>query len=240
MLEQLKAQVCAANKSLADYGLVLFTWGNVSGIDRDSGLVVIKPSGVEYSALTPEDMTVVDLDGKKVEGLLNPSSDTPTHVELYKAFPEIGGITHTHSLWATSFAQAGRSIRPYGTTHADYFAGEVPCTRQMTRDEIEQDYESNTGKVIIETYKKVDYREVPAVLVSSHAPFVWGKDAHDSVHNSVVLENIAQMAYNTEMLGLDAPGVEHKVSTMSKTLHHKHYYRKHGAGAYYGQGGDNK
>lgn len=240
MLEQLKAQVCAANKSLADYALVLFTWGNVSGIDRESGFVVIKPSGVEYSALTPEDMVVVDLDGKRVEGCLNPSSDTPTHVELYKAFPEIGGITHTHSLWATSFAQAGRSIRPYGTTHADYFAGEIPCTRQMKKEEIERDYESNTGLVIVETFEKLDYREIPAVLVSSHAPFVWGKDAEESVHNSVVLENISQMAFNTELLGTYALRVQLYVGTMPDTLLKKHYYRKHGAGAYYGQGGDKK
>ena len=194
MLEDLKQKVYEANMLLPKYGLVTFTWGNVSAVDRESGLVVIKPSGVDYETMKPEDMVVVDLDGNRVEGKLKPSSDTPTHIELYKAFDNIGGIVHTHSRWATVFAQAGRGINAYGTTHGDYFYGEIPVTRLMTPEEIAEEYEKETGKVIAETFKDKDPDMIPAVLVNSHGPFTWGKDAAEAVHNAVVLEETAMMA----------------------------------------------
>ncbi|MCI8789785.1 MAG: L-ribulose-5-phosphate 4-epimerase [Lachnospiraceae bacterium] len=230
MLEELKKIVCEANLDLPKYGLVTFTWGNVSAIDRQSGLFVIKPSGVEYDKLTPEDMVVVDLECKKVEGRYNPSSDTATHAELYKAFPEIGGIVHTHSSYATSWAQAGRSIPCYGTTHADYIYGEVPCIRCLNAEEIAEDYEKNTGRLIVEEFLRMckDPLSVPAVLCKNHGPFAWGRDAHDAVHNAVVLEEVAKMAYRTE-------SINHHVQSAPQELMDKHYYRKHGANAYYGQ-----
>ncbi len=228
MLEELKQIVCKANLELPKYGLVTFTWGNVSGIDREKGLVVIKPSGVEYDNMKPEDMVVVDLDGKVVEGKYKPSSDTPTHVALYKAFPNIGGVVHTHSRWATSWAQAGRGIPAYGTTHGDYFYGEIPCTRKMTVEEIRGEYEKETGNVIIETFEGKSADDIPAVLVHSHGPFTWGTDPHNAVHNAVVLEELAFMAFHTEAI---QPGKE----TMQQELLDKHYLRKHGANAYYGQ-----
>ncbi len=275
MLEKLKEEVYRANMELPKYGLVTFTWGNVSGIDRESGLFVIKPSGVDYDKLTPEDMVVVDLEGNRVEGKYNPSSDTPTHVELYKAFPEIGGIVHTHSSWATSWAQAGRSIPCYGTTHADYIYGEVPCVRykafpeiggivhthsswatswaqagrsipcygtthadyiygevpcvrNLTKEEIDEAYEKNTGVLIAEYFKDKDYNAVPAVLCKNHGPFTWGKDAHEAVHNAVVLEEVAKMASRCEQINPE-------VKPAPQELQDKHYYRKHGANAYYGQ-----
>ena len=230
MLEQLKEIVCKANLELPKYGLVTFTWGNVSAIDRKTGLVVIKPSGVEYDGMKPEDMVVVDLDGKVVEGKYKPSSDTPTHVALYKAFPALGGIVHTHSRWATTFAQAKVGIPALGTTHGDYFYGEIPCTRLMTPEEIAGEYEKETGNVIIETFqvKNTDPAQVPAVLVASHGPFAWGKDAMEAVHNAVVLEEVAFMALNAIQLN---PGI----GPMQQELLDKHYLRKHGANAYYGQ-----
>lgn len=200
MLEELKKAVYEANMDLPRYGLVTFTWGNVSGIDRERGLFVIKPSGVDYEKLSPEDMVVMDLDGNKVEGKYNPSSDTATHVELYKAFPEIGGIVHTHSSYATSWAQAGRSIPCYGTTHADYMYGEIPCLRCLTKEEIDGAYEENTGRLIVDAYRELgkDIMAVPAVLCKNHGPFAWGKDAHEAVHNAVVLEEVAKMAYRAD------------------------------------------
>lgn len=230
MLQELKRQVYEANMLLPKYGLVTFTWGNVSAIDRESGLFVIKPSGVEYESMKPEDMVVMDLNGNRVEGKLRPSSDTPTHLELYKAFPEIGGIVHTHSSYATSWAQAGRSIPCYGTTHADYIYGEVPCVRCLTKEEIDEAYETNTGKLIVSEFKrrKKEIMAVPAVLCKNHGPFIWGKDAKDAVHNAVVLEEVAKMAYRTE-------SINSKVEPAPQELQDKHYYRKHGAGAYYGQ-----
>ena len=230
MLQELKRQVYEANMLLPKYGLVTFTWGNVSAIDRESGLFVIKPSGVEYESMKPEDMVVMDLNGNRVEGKLRPSSDTPTHLELYKAFPEIGGIVHTHSSYATSWAQAGRSIPCYGTTHADYIYGEVPCVRCLTKEEIDEAYETNTGKLIVAEFKrrKKEIMAVPAVLCKNHGPFTWGKDAKDAVHNAVVLEEVAKMAYRTE-------SINSKVEPAPQELQDKHYYRKHGAGAYYGQ-----
>ena len=215
---------------LPKYGLVTFTWGNVSAIDRESGLFVIKPSGVEYESMKPEDMVVMDLNGNHVEGKLRPSSDTPTHLELYKAFPEIGGIVHTHSSYATSWAQAGRSIPCYGTTHADYIYGEVPCVRCLTKEEIDEAYETNTGKLIVSEFKrrKKEIMAVPAVLCKNHGPFTWGMDAKDAVHNAVVLEEVAKMAYRTE-------SINSKVEPAPQELQDKHYYRKHGVGAYYGQ-----
>ncbi|MDI9241780.1 L-ribulose-5-phosphate 4-epimerase [Fusibacillus kribbianus] len=228
MLEALKQKVYEANMDLPKYGLVVFTWGNVSAIDRESGLVVIKPSGVNYETMKPEDMVVVDLEGNVVEGSLRPSSDTPTHVELYKAFPNVGGIVHTHSPWATSWAQAGRGIPCYGTTHADYFYGEIPCARVLTPEEVEEAYEKNTGKVIIEAFEDRDPMSVPGVLCTSHGPFSWGKDAAEAVHNAVVLEEVAKMATRTEMLN---PQVKPAVQYVQD----KHYFRKHGPGAYYGQ-----
>jgi len=229
MLEELKEKVCRANLELPKYGLVTFTWGNVSGVDRERGLMVIKPSGVEYDNMTPEDMVVVSLStGEKVEGKWKPSSDTDTHVALYNAFPDIGGVVHTHSRWATSWAQAGRGIPAYGTTHGDYFYGEIPCTRKMTPEEIAGRYELETGNVIIETFKEKSAKDIPAVLVHSHGPFAWGKDPHNAVHNAVVLEELAFMAFHTEAL---MPGKE----PMQQELLDKHYLRKHGKYAYYGQ-----
>lgn len=230
MLQELKRQVYEANMLLPKYGLVTFTWGNVSAIDRERGLFVIKPSGVEYESMKPEDMVVMDLNGNRVEGKLRPSSDTPTHLELYKAFPEIGGIVHTHSSYATSWAQAGRSIPCYGTTHADYIYGEVPCVRCLTKEEIDEAYETNTGKLIVSEFKrsKKEIMAVPAVLCKNHGPFTWGKDAKDAVHNAVVLEEVAKMAYRTE-------SINSKVEPAPQELQDKHYYRKHGADAYYGQ-----
>ena len=229
MLEKLKETVCKANLELPKYGLVAFTWGNVSGVDRESGLMVIKPSGVEYDNMSAEDMVVVSLKtGEKVEGKWKPSSDTATHVALYNAFPEIGGIVHTHSRWATSFAQAGRGIPAYGTTHGDYFYGEIPCTRKMTPEEIGGEYEKETGNVIIETFKGIDENTIPAVLVNSHGPFSWGSDPGNAVHNAVVLEELAFMALQTEVLNPD-------VKVMQQELLDKHFLRKHGKNAYYGQ-----
>ena len=229
MLESLKELVCKANLELPKYGLVTFTWGNVSGVDRKSGLMVIKPSGVEYDNMTAEDMVVVSLEtGEKVEGKWKPSSDTATHVALYNAFPEIGGIVHTHSRWATSFAQAGRGIPAYGTTHGDYFYGEIPCTRKMTPEEIGGEYEKETGNVIIETFRGIDENTIPAVLVNSHGPFSWGTDPENAVHNAVVLEELAFMALQTEALN---PSVK----PIQQELLDKHFLRKHGKNAYYGQ-----
>jgi L-ribulose-5-phosphate 4-epimerase len=229
MLERLKKEVYEANMLLPKYKLVTFTWGNVSAIDRETGLIVIKPSGVDYEKMGPEDMVVVNLSGEVVEGKYKPSSDTPTHVKLYNDFPEVGGIVHTHSRWATIFAQAGKCIKPYGTTQADYFYNEIPCTRDMTPEEIKVDYEYNTGEVIVEAFKNLNPTHVPAVLVKNHGPFTWGKDAMDAVHNSVVLEEVAMMAWNTEVL------TKHTVEAMPKELIEKHFMRKHGPNAYYGQ-----
>lgn len=229
MLEKLKEQVCQANLQLPKHGLVTFTWGNVSEIDRASGLVVIKPSGVAYDDMKPDDMVIVALEtGKVVEGKLKPSSDTPTHLELYKAFPNIGGVVHTHSRWATSFAQAGRGIAPLGTTHGDYFYGEIPCTRKMTPAEIQGEYEKETGLVIKETFQGRNPDSIPAVLVYSHGPFAWGRDAMDAVHNAVVLEEVAFMNIQTMLLMPD-------IQPMQPELLDKHYLRKHGKNAYYGQ-----
>lgn len=229
MLEQLKRTVWEENIKLSSYGLITLTWGNVSAIDRETGLVVIKPSGVGYDVMQPEDMVVVDLDGNRVEGKWNPSSDTPTHLVLYKAFPEIGGVVHTHSRWATIFSQAGIDVPALGTTHADAFYGDVPCTRKMTPEEIAGAYEAETGNVIVETFRDRDPMEVPAVLVNSHGPFTWGKNAAKAVENSVILEEVAMMAWHTVHMN---PGV-----TFQQELADKHYFRKHGANAYYGQGG---
>jgi L-ribulose-5-phosphate 4-epimerase len=229
MLEQLKEQVFRSNLLLPSHGLVTFTWGNVSGIEREQGLVVIKPSGVSYEEMKAEDMVVVEVEtGKVVDGKLKPSSDTPTHIELYKAFPNIGGIVHTHSRWATTFAQAGRGIIALGTTHGDYFYGEIPCTRKMTKSEIEGEYEKETGLVIKETFQGKDPDAIPAVLVYSHGPFAWGTTPMDAVHNAVVLEEVAFMNFHTLML-------EPAISSMQQDLLDKHYLRKHGANAYYGQ-----
>ncbi len=227
MLKKLKEKVLQANLSLVKHGLVIFTWGNVSGIDRGKGLVVIKPSGVSYEDMKADDMVVVDFEGKVIEGNLNPSSDTPTHLVLYKSFEKTGGIVHTHSQWATSWAQAGRPIPAYGTTHADYFYGEIPCTRKLTGKEINEDYEMNTGKVIAERFKNLDYEAIPGVLVYGHASFAWGADPVQAVHNAVVLEEVAKMAFRTELLGNRKP--------VDMYLLDKHYMRKHGKNAYYGQ-----
>ncbi len=228
MLEELKQSVLKANLELPLKGLVTYTWGNVSGIDRGRGIVAIKPSGVEYNVMTVEDIVLIDLSGNIVEGRLNPSSDAPTHVALYNAFKEIGGVCHTHSRWATSWAQAGRAIPAYGTTHADYFYGEIPCTRALTDGEINSEYEQNTGKAIVETFKGSNENYIPGILVKNHAPFTWGKDANDAVHNSVVLEEVAMMALQASYL--------HKgIEPVSQTLLDKHFLRKHGANAYYGQ-----
>ena len=232
MLEELKKRVYEANMLLPKYGLVTFTWGNVSEIDRESGLFAIKPSGVEYDKLCWEDMVIVDLEGRKVEGRYNPSSDTATHVELYKAFTQVGGIVHTHSPYATSWAQAGRSIPCYGTTHADYIYREVPCVRCLTKEEIEDAYEENTGHLIVNEFMALgkDPVAVPAVLCKNHGPFTWGKDAHEAVHNAAVLEEVAKMAYRTEI-------IQPHVQPAPRELQDKHYYRKHGANAYYRQNG---
>ncbi|MDR2291139.1 MAG: L-ribulose-5-phosphate 4-epimerase [Serratia marcescens] len=230
MLNELKRQVLAANLSLPAYGLVTFTWGNVSAIDRQSGLVVIKPSGIAYEAMTLEDLVVVDLEGKVREGHRKPSSDTATHLALFRAFADIGGVVHTHSRNATIWAQAGQPIPALGTTHADYFYGDIPCTRPMSEAEIAGDYEGETGKVIIETFNQAgrDPQQVPGVLVYSHGPFAWGKDAADAVHNAVVLEEVAIMAMATRQL---APAI----APMQPELLDKHFLRKHGKHAYYGQ-----
>lgn len=229
MLEELKKQVCEANLLLVKHNLVVFTWGNVSGIDRKSGLLVIKPSGVEYDVLKPEDMVVVNLKGEKVEGEMNPSSDTATHCELYNRFPNIGGVVHTHSRWATIWSQSGRGIPAYGTTHGDYFYGEIPCTRKMTPEEIDGEYELETGRVIVETFRDKSPDDIPAVLVHSHGPFAWGKDCFNAVHNAVVLEELAMMAWHTETIAPEAH------TPMQQELLDKHYLRKHGKNAYYGQ-----
>ena len=231
MLEELRKQVYEANMELPRRNLVTYTWGNVSGIDRESGLVVIKPSGVEYDELTPENLVVLDLYGNRVEGELNPSSDTKTHLELYKAFPTLGGIVHTHSPYAVAWAQAGRDIPCYGTTHADYFYGAVPCARHLTKEELDEDYEKNTGKVIIETFtnRGIDPVAVPGVICHSHGPFTWGKDAAQAVYHAVVLEEVAKMAARCEW-------INPHVYPAPQCLQDKHYYRKHGENAYYGQG----
>ena len=239
MLEALKEKVWKANLDLVKHGLVIFTWGNVSAIDRKSGLVVIKPSGVDYDTMKPSDMVVVDLDGKVVEGELNPSSDTPTHLVLYRAFPNIGGVVHTHSTYATAWAQAGVDIPNIGTTHADYFHDDIPCTRNMKRSEVFGEYEKETGNVIVERFKGMNPDDTPAVLVRNHGPFAWGKDADNAVHNAVVLEQVAKMASISVDLSTSeklkttyVPGFGPK---MNKLLIEKHYSRKHGPNAYYGQ-----
>ena len=229
MLEELKEEVFKANLVLPEYKLITFTWGNVSGIDRDKGLVVIKPSGVSYNDMKASDMVVVDFDGKKVEGDLTPSSDTPTHLELYKAFEGISGIVHTHSRWATIFAQCGIGVPAFGTTHADYYYGEIPCTRKMTSEEIQTEYEKNTGTVIIERFRGIDPNQVPAALVNSHGPFSWGKSPKHAVENAVVLEEVAMMAWHSTLYA------EGCLEPMQQVLLDKHYLRKHGPGAYYGQ-----
>lgn len=230
MLEQLKQKVLEANLLLPRYGLVTFTWGNVSGIDRDLGLVVIKPSGVEYEGMSADDMVVVDLEGNRIEGKWKPSSDTATHIELYKAFHDIGGVVHTHSSYATSWAQAGRDIPCYGTTHADYFYGSIPCLRCLNQDEIEAAYERNTGVLIVSEFSRLGFspEATPAVLCKNHGPFAWGKDPVDAVHAAVVLEECAKMAYRTEL-------INPQVQPAPQELQNKHYFRKHGANAYYGQ-----
>ena len=227
MLEELKAKVCKANLELVEHGLVIFTWGNVSAIDRESGLVVIKPSGVSYDNMKPSDMVVVDLDGNIVEGDLNPSSDTPTHLALYRAWPEIGGVVHTHSTYATAWAQAGKDIPNIGTTHADYFHNAIPCTESMTEEEGKGAYELETGNVIIRRFEGLNPVHTPGVLVKNHGPFSWGKDGFDAVHNAVVMEQVAKMAYI-------AYGVNPNL-TMNDLLVEKHFNRKHGPNAYYGQ-----
>ena len=228
MLEELKKAVYEANMLLPKYNLVTFTWGNVSQIDRETGYFAIKPSGVDYDKLTPDDMVIMDLEGNKIEGRYNPSSDTPTHLELYRAFPKIGGVVHTHSPWATSWAQAGRGIPCYGTTHADYMYGEIPCVRCLTKEEIDTAYEKNTGLLIVDYFKDKNYEAVPAVLCKNHGPFTWGKDGHVAVHNAVVLEEVAKMAARCEM-------INPQVKPAPQELQDKHYSRKHGANAYYGQ-----
>ncbi len=230
MLEELKQKVCEANLQLPKHGLVTFTWGNVSQIDHETGLIIIKPSGVPYETMKPSDMVVVDLEGNVVEGDLNPSSDMPTHVELYKAFPEIGGVVHTHSTHATSWAQSGLDIPCYGTTHADYIYGPVPCLRCLTAEEIDQAYEKNTGVLIVDYFKNSgrDPMAVPAVLCKNHGPFTWGKDGKDAVHNAVVLEEVAKMAYMARLINPE-------IQPAPQELQDKHYLRKHGPNAYYGQ-----
>ena len=232
MPEDLRKKVCHANQLLVKYGLVSLTWGNVSGIDRKKGLIVIKPSGIPFEELQPENMALVDMDGKPLPGSLNPSSDTPTHIELYKKFMNAGSIVHTHSPWATVWAQAGKSIPPLGTTHADHFYGEIPCTRKLTEQEIKSDYETSTGKVIVETFAGRDPAAIPAVLVHGHGPFVWGKDCKSAIENAVALEMVAKMAYHTLQLN--------DVKSIDRWLLDKHYNRKHGKEAYYGQGKKNQ
>jgi L-ribulose-5-phosphate 4-epimerase len=227
MLNTLKQNIFEANLDLVKHGLVIFTWGNVSGIDREKGWMVIKPSGVSYEAMQPEDMVVVDLEGHIIEGKLKPSSDTATHLELYKAFPSIGGIVHTHSTYATAWAQAGLDIPNIGTTHADYFSDAIPCTRDMTETEVQGEYEKETGKVIIERFQSLNPAHIPGVLVKNHGPFSWGKEAQDAVHNAVVLEQVAKMAFISKQLNSHV--------TMNELLTEKHFSRKHGANAYYGQ-----
>jgi L-ribulose-5-phosphate 4-epimerase len=227
MLEELKQQVFEANLALVKHQLVVFTWGNVSGIDRERDLVAIKPSGLSYEKMKAGDIVIVDLEGRVIEGNLKPSSDTPTHLELYKRFDKVGGIVHTHSEWATSWAQAGMGIPPYGTTHADYFYGEVPCTRKLTEKEVQENYELNTGKVITETFSGLDPMALPGVLVNGHGPFSWGKNAGEAVYHAVVMEEIAKMAFRTRVLGTTA--------AIDQFLLDKHYLRKHGKDAYYGQ-----
>jgi L-ribulose-5-phosphate 4-epimerase len=226
-IQELKQNVFKANLALVEHKLVIFTWGNVSGIDREKNLVVIKPSGVSYDEMKTEDMVVMDMEGNVVEGKLKPSSDTPTHLVLYRHFKNIGGIVHTHSEWATSWAQAGLGIPCYGTTHADYFYGEIPCTRRMKPDEIKSDYEKETGHVIVERFKKISPDDIPGVLVNNHGPFAWGVDPDNAVHNAVVLEEVAKMAFRTRILGQEYP--------IKQVLLDKHYLRKHGKNAYYGQ-----
>lgn len=230
-MDKLIREVLDANLDLPKYGMVTFTWGNVSAIDRSRGLMVIKPSGVPYDVMGEQHMVVVDLDGKVVQGDYRPSSDTDIHLEIYKAFPEVGGVVHTHSRWATIWAQASRGIPAFGTTHADYFYGEIPCTRNLTAEEINTRYEQNTGKVIIETFQQrsIDPIAVPGVLVSGHGPFAWGKGGKDAVHNAVVLEELAMMAMNTLQLNTAC-------QSLNQVLLDKHYFRKHGSNAYYGQG----
>ncbi len=227
MLKKLKAEVFQANLDLVKNELVMFTWGNVSGIDREKGLMVIKPSGVHYDAMKPEDMVVVDMEGKIVDGKLKPSSDTDTHLELYRSFGNIGGIVHTHSEWATGWAQAGSGIPPLGTTHADYFDGEIPCTRSLTEEEVNGDYELETGRVIVETFKELNPDTIPAVLVKSHGPFCWGTSPDDAIQNALFLETLARMAFRTIVLGNNMP--------IDQFLLDRHYWRKHGTRAYYGQ-----
>ena len=229
MLEALKEAVCAANLCLKESGLITLTWGNVSQIHRNLGLVVIKPSGISYDHMTPEDMVIVDMDGNRVEGSWNPSSDLPTHLQLYKGFPQIGGIAHTHSPWATVFAQAGQPIPALGTTHADAFYGAVPCTRQLTVQEIRGEYEKETGNIICETFAQSDPMDIPAVLVHSHGPFTWGTTAQKAVEHAITLEQVAMMAWNTLMMNPHA--------SMQQELADRHYFRKHGPTAYYGQKG---
>ena len=232
MLESLKEQVYEANMLLPKHGLVTFTWGNVSGIDRDKGLFVIKPSGVPYETMKPEDMVVMDLEGNKVEGKLNPSSDTPTHLELYRQFADIGGVVHTHSRWATIWAQAGREIPAYGTTQADYFYGAVPCVPALSREQVERAYELETGKAIVAYFREhnINPQYVPAVLLHTHGPFSWGKNPDEAVHNAVVLEEVAMMAWHTEALPTVSPR-----APMPDYIKDKHFMRKHGPNAYYGQ-----
>lgn len=227
MLEKIKERVLEANLALVDHQLVVFTWGNASERDPETGYVVIKPSGVPYDQMSADQMVVLDMDGKQLEGDLKPSSDAATHLELYRSFKGIGGVVHTHSQWATSWAQSGKGIPAYGTTHADYFYGEVPCTRGLTQEEVEQEYEKNTGRVIAETYRELDPLSLPGVLVNGHGPFTWGKDGAEAVHNAVVLEEVAKMAFRSELLGNHTP--------VKQYLLDKHYKRKHGKDAYYGQ-----
>ena len=231
MLEQLKKDVYEANMELWEKGLVIYTWGNVSGIDREKNLMVIKPSGVGYESMGPEDMVVVDMEGNVVEGNYKPSSDTATHLVMYRTYPQIGGVVHTHSTWAVTFAQAGMDIPAFGTTHADYFYGDIPCTRDLTAQEIEEAYEKNTGNVIVETIGDGDVMAIPGIIVKNHAPFAWGKTPGGAVYNAVVLDKVAEMAYKTMTLNP-------RVARVPQYLLDKHYFRKHGANAYYGQGSE--
>ena len=227
MLEDLKQKVYDANMMLVKHNLVIFTWGNVSGKSDDGKYIAIKPSGVDYDKLRAEDIVILDTNGNIVEGNLNPSSDTPTHIELYKAFPSINGVCHTHSNYATSFAQAGKAIEAFGTTHADYFYGDIPCTRTLTEEETISDYEKNTGKVIVETFSDIDYEQIPGVLVKQHGVFSWGNSPYKSVYNAVVMEELAKMNYQTLMLN--------DLNNLPQYTLDKHYLRKHGKNAYYGQ-----
>lgn len=228
MLEELKKKVYEANMELQRKGLVIYTWGNVSGIDREKGLVVIKPSGVDYDTMKAEDMVILDLEGNIIEGKYKPSTDTPTHLVLYNTYPNIGGVVHTHSEWATTFAQAGISIPAFGTTHADYFYGDIPCTRDLTENEINGEYEKETGNVIVETIGEKNPLEIPAIIVKNHGPFTWGKDPENAVYNAVVLDKVAEMAYKTMTLN-------RSIESVNQILLDKHYLRKHGVNAYYGQ-----